>query len=321
MTGKPQLRFALFIMSIKTPVRAFLVLLLASTSAHRLRAAEPAEKPAGVHVPAASRTIWLEPKGGTFHPVIISGTAEGSYSCPLGVIPPEGEVLAVYATDGRAVQGDPPIARYLISGRKSGATSRVDVTLTLHRGALETTVKDAHGTPLTVAWMNRNEIARAALPPAKIAASKPAANQPAPIGEIDGKSLSAPVGLRSGNGVFVPFFPAKAAPGAKTTLVKARRFPGQTTADIVVYQGESPYVEKNREVAHYLVSGLSDNPKAKFEFEFTVETSGKVKLAQALDTATKQPLEIHPYSDALARRLKESFDDNGAPAPVAARGR
>jgi hypothetical protein len=223
------------------------------------------------------------------------------------------QTLAIYATNQRPQPGDIPLVRYSLSGLKSPA-SQVEVTLSLHHGQIETAAKDAHGTALTVTPMARAEIAKAELAPAK-----PGGKGPAPIGALKGKPLAASAGLRTGNGVFVPFLRAGAEPGQTAAVVKARRFPGQTTADIIVYEGENPFVEKDREVAHYLISGLSPDPKARFELQFAVEPSGKVKLAQAVDTATKQPLPVHPYSESEVKRLKENFADDAAPAPVAAR--
>lgn len=159
--------------------------------------------------------------------------------------------------------------------------------------------------------------------PAEAHGSKPPAiaqgpgEKPPAAAKSAAKTLPASVGLRSGEGTFAPFLRAGAAAGQTATVRLNRTVPGQTTADVTVYRGESPYLESDRQVGRYLISGLSSNPKATFALKFTVMPSGKVELTEALDSSTKQALELHRYSSFEARRLQESSGGE-APAPIAA---
>lgn len=302
--------------SLFTPHRASTLLLALCLSIGSLRGAEqtPTEETLPLRFRSPGKTIWLEPKPGTFIPVSFARESEQKIQFSLGSRKQSNGLLAIYNTDGNTSRFTLPVARFKIfSLREGSASERVEVTLAWRDGKLHLAARDLqHKTnPLRIAQISKDEMLAANVVPPKAANKLPA------IAAAEGLQLKQAVGMRGSNGLFQPILPAESLPGESATVYFHPKHVGkQTTGDVVIYSGDNYFIENDKVAGRYLIGGLSTSDKAQFALTFTVNKAGKVELTAARDTATKKLLQIYPYSPEAARRLQENFRDT-QPAPKA----
>ncbi len=265
----------------------------------------------------ASKTLWLEPKQGVFLPVSLAENSTAKRTFSLRSKKQANGIFAVYESDGNLNRDALPRARYKVHGLKVGSpANRVEVTLELKKnGDLNPIAKDLadRSNTLTVSRLTREEALAASLPPTNGTAGLPA------IAEREGKTLEQSVGLRSSNGLFVPFLRAGAPiPDEPVTVTMRPTHPGQRTGELIVYEGENHFIENDKVLAHYLIAGLSTSKNAKFRLRFKVNSLGKVYLDEASDTSTTKRLKVIPYSSSAASRLRREFPAEATPTQVPA---
>jgi molecular chaperone DnaK (HSP70) len=284
------------------------------------------------------RPIGIEPQGGRFQSLLAErakpgDTAEAKFSTDSSR--QNKSTLAIFASDTAFVHDEKPLARVEIAGLGGGGQKdRVRVKMTkVSAKKLSVEAWDiASGRPLAVRQVTADELQQIKFaadrqpgvivstkvrPPAPIASRdgrNPApiasydVRKPAPIASAETKApgLWKTIGVRAGGGMVTPLLAAGTPVGTTKAYYLRPRFADQTTGDITLFAGDSPYLENNQLWERYLISGIpAGGTDRRVKLEFTVGADGKLTKPKATELSTQQELKVQDYSPARAGRLAE----------------
>jgi hypothetical protein len=329
---------------MKIPIATFVFLLSAASgfSAAAPAAPELQWTPIALDRDPGATAIGVEPLGGAFARVIEpDGTPREPFRFSILSKQQGVGILSIYATNQSFIPLEKPLARVRLKTLKPGETHHrlaVSMKWSTDRKLLISAWDDEHHhvmkaeklTPQDVLAAHLKEEDHPSVDARKLTAQearmtklKLPAIAAGPGAEANRKTPdeikpSKYIGVRVTGGMFEPVLAirpdgklttTKIAPG-KTYIRTA--FQGARTADLTLFAGTSPYIEKNERYGHYIISGMT-NPQQNnsFQLELQPEPNGKLKLiAYELEPGAKpgkgeykHALTVDKYSRSALDRL------------------
>ena len=307
------------------PKLATLLVLLTASTVWSAPPAAPAPATINLTKSVGSNPVGVEPQDGRFAQVIDpkAEPRKGEYTFSTYTKNQPKSVLAIYATNQSLIPFENPIARVELSGLRRGVTQqriRVQMSLTSNRTLSVSAVDLKYGAKLTVTQIpiSESQLAKLKAPSRPQDRKLPAialGNESPGTGlKQSGAGLKQFIGIRHAGGMFEPLLHPDDKPQRSTTTFTTR-YPGQLTADIKLFAGDSPYIENTKPFARYIVSGLTPNGRRQNSIKFALEVGpdGSI-IPSATETKSGANLSVVKYSDDAVRRLVKQEQQQARPA-------